>query len=61
MGLVSISIHKNYSGYVEFVRKLEREWGQHLSKLDSFTVSLKSDIIVIPFTFKHLHEYIRKG
>ena len=58
MGIVVVSVHKDYSNYVKFITKLRQEWGNYLSQFDSFNVSLKSDIVT-PFTFKHLLENMK--
>jgi len=60
MTRLTITIHKGYSDYVEFKRKIEGEWGKYIDKLESFIVSLKSDNVVRQLTLKHLAEYLLK-
>ncbi|UCH31102.1 MAG: Lrp/AsnC family transcriptional regulator [Candidatus Bathyarchaeota archaeon] len=58
MGRMSISFHKSYADYTEFIRQLERDWGEYLKKRDTFIVSLESDNIVRPFSFATLVKYL---
>lgn len=60
MTRIAVTIHKNYSDYVAYRRKLESEWGRYIDKTESFIVSLKSDIVLRPLTFKHFAEYLRE-
>ena len=52
MTRVAITVHKNYSCYVEFRRKLESEWSPYVERMETFTISLKSDHILQPLTFE---------
>ena len=54
MTRIVITIHRSYSDYVTFRRKLETEWGEYIERLETFTISLKSDQIIRELTFKHL-------
>lgn len=56
---VAISIHKTYSDYVEFRRRLEDEWGEHVSNIDDFVISLRTDNIPRQFTFKHVAKFLK--
>ena len=56
---ISVSIHKNYSDYVNFRRELEDEWGAFVSKIDGFVVSLKGDNIIRQLTLKFLADFIK--
>ena len=58
MGRMIISVHKTYSGYVEFVREMRTEWEGLLSHLDSFIISVSIDAMPKPFTLRHLTEYL---
>ena len=59
MGRVSISLHKNYGDHINFIRSLQKDWGQYIAKRDVFLVSLESDNIVKQFSFDRLMNYIR--
>ena len=59
MGRISISLHKNYADYVEFLNKLYQEWGEYLAKQDSFIVSMESDNVVKQISFDHLVDYVK--
>lgn len=54
MTRLTITVHRSYSDYVTFRQKLESEWGDCFERLETFTISLKSDLIIRPLTFKHL-------
>lgn len=56
---IAISIHKTYSDYVKFRRQLEDEWGEYVSSIDDFVISLKTDNIPRQFTFKHLAKFLK--
>jgi len=56
-----ISLHKDYSDYAKFVKELESKWRKHLTKLDNFIISLKSDNIHRQITFKYLADYLKKN
>jgi DNA-binding Lrp family transcriptional regulator len=58
MGRVSISLHKDYADYVNFIRSLQHEWGQYLDKHDVFLVSLESDHVIRQLSLACLGEYI---
>jgi DNA-binding Lrp family transcriptional regulator len=58
-GRVVISLHKNYTDYTEFMRQARSEWAV-LVDLESFIISLKTDIAPIPFSFKNLGKYVEK-
>jgi DNA-binding Lrp family transcriptional regulator len=60
MGRMMISFHKNYSDYVEFFKQAEDGWAGLLTKLESFTISLETDEIVVPLSFKRSGEYLGK-
>jgi DNA-binding Lrp family transcriptional regulator len=56
---ISVSIHENYSDYVNFRREMEDEWGAFVSKIDGFVVSLKGDNIIRNLTLKFLSDFIK--
>jgi DNA-binding Lrp family transcriptional regulator len=55
-----VTVHKNYSDYEEFMRDAETEWGGLLTRLESFTLSVRTDMITAPFSLTHLMDYIRQ-
>ena len=60
MSRMTITLHKSYSDFVDFRRKIESSWGQYIAKYDNFIVSLRSDNVIRPFTFKYLADYLKK-
>jgi DNA-binding Lrp family transcriptional regulator len=60
MGRMIITAHKNYSDYDGFMKQAEIEWAGLLTKLDSFTLSVRTDAITMPFSLRHLMDYIRQ-
>jgi DNA-binding Lrp family transcriptional regulator len=58
MGRMIVAVHKNYSDYDEFMKQAENEWAGLLTKLESFTISLKTAAAPMPFTFRNLMEYV---
>ena len=58
---VWISLHRDYSCYVSFLRDIEIQWGKYLEEIDSFTVSIKSDGLRRLFTFRYLPEYLKEN
>jgi DNA-binding Lrp family transcriptional regulator len=60
MGRMIVTVHKNYSDYVEFMKQAEIEWAGLLTKLESFTISPKTDAVLMPLSFKNFGKYMRK-
>lgn len=58
MDAASISIHADYSDYSRWVDDIEANWGNYISKFESYVISLRSANVVQPISFKHLGEYI---
>ena len=58
MGRVSIIVHKDYSDFVKYKAKVEKDWGRHLARYEVFIVSLESDKVKRPLTLKYLADYI---
>jgi DNA-binding Lrp family transcriptional regulator len=56
---VSVSIHKDYADYVKFIRATKEAWGEWVSSINSFAVSLNSDNIIKPFTFGQLMKQLK--
>jgi hypothetical protein len=59
MTRIGITLHKNYSDYVEFIKSIDEAWGTYLDRYDSFIVSLKSDNILKQFAFEKIIEYLQ--
>lgn len=55
-----ITAHKNYSDYDEFMRQAGNEWEGLLTRLESFSISVKTAAVPMPFTLRNLMEYVRK-
>jgi len=49
-----MTVHRRYSDYVSFRRKLESEWGTYIERLETFIISFKGDQIIRQPTFEHL-------
>jgi DNA-binding Lrp family transcriptional regulator len=58
-GRVVITLHKNYSEYSEFMKQAKSEWAD-LVKLESFIISLGTDVAPFPFSFRNLGKYVRE-
>jgi DNA-binding Lrp family transcriptional regulator len=60
MARIIVTIHKDYSDYEEFMRAAETEWAGLLTGLESFTLSVRTDMITAPFSLSRLMDYIRQ-
>jgi DNA-binding Lrp family transcriptional regulator len=60
MGRLIVTFHKGYSDYIEFMKQAESEWAGLLTRLESFTISLKTDAVLMPFSFRDLMGYVTK-
>lgn len=58
-GRVMITFHKNYTDYIEFMRQAKSEWAG-LVNLESFIISLETDVAPLPFSFRNLGKYLEK-
>ena len=58
-GGVFVSLHKDYTCYMNFVKELEVDWGEYMQKSYSFIVSMKGKEVRHDFTFKNLIDYIK--
>ena len=56
---MAISVHKDYSDYINLIQEYKAEWGQLFRSLSSFIVSLQSDNVLRNITFKHLPELMK--
>jgi DNA-binding Lrp family transcriptional regulator len=54
-----ITIHRDYADYGEFMKHARTEWAG-LVELESFIISLKSDVAPFPFSLKNLGTYVEK-
>jgi DNA-binding Lrp family transcriptional regulator len=59
MNVVLVSLHKNYSDYVNFMRELRLEGGTDLENSSSLIVSLNGTVVK-PFSLKYLAETLEK-
>jgi len=60
MERMMLSVHKSYDDYVKLMRVVSREWGDYVSKTNSFVVSLQQDIAGSKLNFKHFADYLLK-
>jgi len=54
MEAIAISVHKDYTSYLNFVSEARKEWAGIVLDLQSFLVSLKGDLEAKPFSLKPL-------
>jgi len=59
MNGVVVSLHRSYSDYVDFVKKLRLEGGDGLKMADSLIVSLEGSVVK-PFDLKNLAETLQE-
>lgn len=59
MNVVLVSLHKNYSDYVNFMRELRLEGGTDMESSSSLIVSLNGTVVK-PFSLKYLAETFEK-
>jgi len=59
MGRMIVTAHKNYSDYAGFMREARTEWAG-LVNLESFVISLKTDAVIMPMSFRTLMDYVRR-
>ncbi len=57
---ISITVHRNYADYSEYLRSVRTEWAEYLLDISSFLINIKGNEILRKFTFKHLADYIEK-
>ena len=51
-----ISIHKDYTDFLELMTKLRFEWSGTIDKTQTFIASLKGGVILKPYSLKYLEE-----
>lgn len=54
---VMISLHRNYADYHDFISDLKSNSEGYVEEVDSMLVSLRSDMVVKPFSFAYLAEH----
>ncbi|MCK5593414.1 Lrp/AsnC family transcriptional regulator, partial [Candidatus Bathyarchaeota archaeon] len=56
---MAVTVHRDYSDFVNFRTDFEKDWGQYTAKYESFIISLKSDKVLRHLTLKYLADYIK--
>ena len=56
---MTVTVHRDYSDFVNFRTDFEKDLGQYTAKYDSFIISLKSDKVLRHLTLKYLADYIK--
>ncbi len=54
--MVCVSIHKNYADYANLREEFNKDWGDHMTKFDSFIISIESDNTFKQLSFNHLEK-----
>ncbi len=57
---VAVSIHKNYSDYVEYMNEIKTEWAGLMTVTGSFLIALSSDNVLRPISMKYLADSLGK-
>ncbi len=57
---VSISIHRNYSEYSQYIQELRREYGKYYKTTETFLISLETDKILRPMTLRSLADCLQE-
>jgi len=58
MEAVAISVHKDYTSYLNFISETRKEWSGIVLDVQSFLVSLKGEFEAKPFSLKPLAELL---
>lgn len=58
MERMMISVHRSYTDYMKLIRAVNIEWGDYLSKTNSFIVSLQEDVVGRKLNFEHFADYL---
>jgi DNA-binding Lrp family transcriptional regulator len=56
---ISISIHKNYSDYAEFIQEIKTAW-TGIMDVESFLIDLSSKDVVQPLSLKPFADWLKK-
>jgi DNA-binding Lrp family transcriptional regulator len=54
--IVCVSIHKNYADYASLREEFNQDWSDHITKFDSFIISIESDNTLKQLSFNHLEK-----
>jgi DNA-binding Lrp family transcriptional regulator len=57
---VSVSVHKSYTDYAEYMREAKAEWGEFMNFTGTFLIALNSDSLVRPLSLRYLADYLAK-
>jgi DNA-binding Lrp family transcriptional regulator len=57
---VAVSVHKNYSDYAKYIQEVKAEWADYMAITGSFIISLTTDSILRPITFRYLADCLEK-
>lgn len=57
--MVCVSIHKSYADYAKLREEFNKNWGDYMTRFDSFIISIESDNILKQFSFKHLEKCLK--
>lgn len=60
MDRMILTIHRTYSDYNEFMKQFESEWAGLFARVETFTISLKTDVALTVFALRNLADYIRE-
>jgi DNA-binding Lrp family transcriptional regulator len=58
MEAIAISVHKDYTSYINFISEARQEWKDIALDMQSFLASLQGDLEAKPFSFKPLAEIL---
>jgi hypothetical protein len=50
------SVHKDYTDFLELIRKLRMEWSETLGEIKTFVSSIKGGLILKPYSLKYLEK-----
>jgi DNA-binding Lrp family transcriptional regulator len=53
---ICVSFHKNYSDYVDFIRRHDSELSDYIIESQSFIADINPGVVVKPLSFKYLAE-----
>jgi DNA-binding Lrp family transcriptional regulator len=57
---ITVSVHKNYSDYTKYMQELNKDWAEFITVTGTFLISVYSDNMVRPITFKYLADCMMK-
>jgi len=53
---ITISFHKNYTSFTNFITDVQTEWGEYLKEIQFFIISMKGSVLLKPFSLKYLEK-----